>query len=91
MLRDQRPAERGRQRIAILVKRAGLQRRKDVLLRELVAHVEDVRADRADRKRALADVGQLASLPEIERHGDHLGAICSASHAIAIEVSSPPE
>ena len=63
-------AERGRQRIAILVQRAGLQRRQDVLAHELLAHVEDVRADRAERQRPLAHVGELAPLAEVERHGD---------------------
>ena len=53
-------AERGGQRVAVLVQRAGLQRGQDELARELLAHVEDVGADGAERERALADVGQFA-------------------------------
>jgi hypothetical protein len=48
-LRDQRPAERGEQRIAVAVVGVGLDRRQHVLLRELLARVDDVRLDRAER------------------------------------------
>ena len=60
--RDQRPAERRRERIPVLVDGARLQRRQDELARELLADVQDVRAHRADRERALADVFELAPL-----------------------------
>ena len=68
MLRDERPAERGGQRVAALVHRAGLQRRQDEVARELLAHVEHVRARRADRQRALPHVVQFLALPEVHRH-----------------------
>ena len=91
LARDQRPAERGGERIAVLVERAGLQRGQDVLARELLAHVEDVRADRAHRERALADVGQLAPLPEIERHRDHLGVVLLGQPRDRDRRVEPPE
>ena len=74
-LGDERPGERGRQRIAILVQRAGLERRQDVVAGELLACIDHVRADGAERQRALADVRELAPLPEVERDGDDLGAV----------------
>jgi hypothetical protein len=52
-----------------------LQRRQDVAARELLAHVEHVRARRPDRQRAFAHIGQLAPLAEIERHGDHFRVV----------------
>ena len=47
-LGDQRPAERGEQRIAEAVDRVGLDRRQHVLVRELLARVDDVALDRAE-------------------------------------------
>ena len=51
LLRDQRPAERGRHRIARIRQRAGLERRQHAVARELLARVEHVRA-RWRRRRA---------------------------------------
>ncbi len=68
-------AERRGERISVLVNRARLQRGQDVVARELLARVDHVRADGADRKRPLAHVGQLLSLAEVERHGDDFGAV----------------
>ena len=75
LLRDERAAERRRQRVAVLVERVGLQRRQDVVARELLAHVEHVRADGAGRQRAVADVLELLALSEVHRDGDDLGAV----------------
>ena len=47
-LGDQRPAERGEQRIAAAVERVGLDRRRDVVARELLARVDDVALERAE-------------------------------------------
>ena len=75
LLRDQRPAQRRGQRISLFVHRVGLQRRQDVVAGKLLAHIQHMAADRACGHRALANLVELASLPEIERDGDHLGAV----------------
>ncbi len=75
VLDDQRPGERGDQRVAVHVERVGLQRRQAELVGELVAHVGDDRLDGAAVQRALADdVHVLAALADVAGDGDHLGA-----------------
>ncbi len=69
-LRDERPAERRRQRIPIFVQRVGLQRRQDVATRKLFAQIEHVRAHGARCQRAVAHRLELLPLSEIHRHGD---------------------
>ena len=75
LLRNQRPAERRRQRILVFVDRSRLERRQDVLDRELVAHVDEVSPRRPDRQRACPHIVPLFPLPEVERHRDHLGPV----------------
>ena len=72
---DERPGERGRQRIPVLVQRAGLERRDDVVADELFARVDHMRPDGPERQRALSDVRELAALPDVERDGDDLRAV----------------
>ena len=75
-LRDQRPAERGEERVAVAVVGVRLDRREDVLLRELVARVDHVRLDRAEPRRlALDHVVVLARLAEVDRQRDDLGLV----------------
>ncbi len=75
LARDERPRERGFERIAILVQRVGSQGRQDIAARELLAQVQDVGARGAERQRAIADRFEIATLAEIQRDGDHLGAV----------------
>ena len=66
-LGDQRAAERGEERVAVAVVGVGPDRRQDVLVRELLARVDDVRLDRAELQRlALDDVVVLAGLAEVD-------------------------
>ena len=75
-LGDQRPAERGEQRVAVAVVGVRLDRRQDVLLRELLARVDDVRLDRAEPPRlALDDLVVLARLAEVDRERHDLGLV----------------
>ena len=75
-LRDQRPAERGEQRVAAAVERVGLDRRRDVLARELLARVDDVAVERAEPQRlALDHLVVLAGLAEVDGQADHLGVV----------------
>ena len=75
VLDDQRPGQRGDQRVAVHVEGVGLQRREAELVGVLVAHVGDDRLDRAAVERALADdVHVLAALADVAGDGDHLGA-----------------
>ena len=75
-LRDQRPAERGEQRVAAAVERVRLDRGQHVLLGELLARVHDEAVDRAEVHRlALDDLVVLARLAQVERERDHLGAV----------------
>ena len=75
LLADERPAERGRHRIAILVDGVRFERREDVIVCELLAQIEHVRANGAGRQRAVAHLLELLALPEIHRHGDDLGVV----------------
>ncbi len=77
-LREQRPPERRGQRIPILVNGAGLQRRQDEPLHELVAGIDDVRTDRACRERPLVNRGQLQALTEVDGDGNDLRAVALA-------------
>ena len=75
-LGDQRAPERGEERIAVAVVGVGLDRRQHVLLRELVARVDDVRLDRAEPQRlALDDLVVLARLAEVDGQRDDLGLV----------------
>ena len=50
-----------------------------------------MRSRRSERERALPQIGELASLPEVHRDRDDLGAVVLREPGMAIEVSSPPE
>ncbi len=89
--RDERPGERGRHRRAIGVDRAGLERGQRVVADELLADVDDVRANGAERQRALRTSTSSLPCAEVERHRDDFGLECLGQPRIAIEASSPPE
>ena len=90
--RDERPPSAASHRIAILVQRVGLERRQDVVARELFADVEHVRARGAGASARSRTASSSRALPEIERHGDHLGAVAlPAARESPTEVSRPPE
>lgn len=75
VLDDDRPGQRGDQRVLALVERVGLDRREAVLVGELVAGVRDLGLDGAAVQRALADRLQvLAALADVDGDGDDLGA-----------------
>ena len=75
-LRDQRPAERGEQRVAEAVDRVRLDRRKHVVARELLAGVHDAAVDRTELERLAADhVVILTGLAEVDGQRDHLGVV----------------
>jgi hypothetical protein len=75
VLDDERTADRGHQRVAVHVERIALDGRQAVLLRELIASVDDDRLDGAAVHGALADdLHVLAALPEVDGHGHHLPA-----------------
>ncbi len=75
-LGDQRAPERGEQRIAAAVERVGLDRREQVLARELLARVDDVTVQRAEVQRLGADrLVVLAGLPEVDGQAHDLGVI----------------
>ena len=67
-LRDERATDRRWLRVAVTIERIRLQRRQDEVPHELLAGVDDVGTNGSRRERALADVGQLSALSQIERH-----------------------
>ena len=75
-LADQRPPERGEQRIAAAVERVRLDRPQHVVVGELLAGVDQHRLDGPELLRlARDDVPVLARLAEVDGQGDDLGAI----------------
>ena len=75
VLDDQRPRQRGHQRVAAHVEGVRLQRGQAEVVGVLVAHVGDDGLDGAAVERALADdLEVLAALADVGRDGDHLGA-----------------
>ena len=75
---QERPGQRRRQRIPILVDGAGLQRRQDEPLHELVAGIDDVSPDRPGGERALVNRRQFESLTEIDRDRNDFRAVVLA-------------
>ena len=75
LARDEGPREGGLERIAILVKGVGAERRQDIAAGELLAQIEHVGAGRAEGQRTIADRFEIAALAEIERDGDDFGAM----------------
>ena len=74
-LGDQRPAERGEQRV-VAVQRVGLDRRQDVLARELLARVDDMALERPQAPGLVFDHRVvLAGLAEVDRQADDLGRV----------------
>ena len=72
-LGDQRPAERREERVAEAVDGVRLDRRRDEVVRELLARVDDLGGDGAELQRlALDDVVVLARLAEVDRQRDDL-------------------
>ena len=75
VLRDERPAERGRERVDALVDGARPQRRPDELAHELLARVHHVRAYRADVERALSSAFQVHLPAQVHRERCNVGAV----------------
>ena len=75
-LRDQRPAERGEERVAAAVEGVGLDRRQHVVVGELLARVDHVALERAQVEGLLAHhVEVLAGLAQVHGERDHLGLV----------------
>jgi hypothetical protein len=75
-LGDQRPAERGEERIAVAVVGVRLDRRQHVLAGELLARVDDVGLQSAELHRlALDDLVVLAGLAQVDGERDDLGLV----------------
>ena len=75
-LGDQRPAERGEERVAVAVDGVGLDRRREELGGEALAGVDDVALDGAELPRLLLDHPVvLAGLAEVDGEADDLGLV----------------
>ena len=74
-LRDQRPGERGRQRVGALVQRVGLEVRPHEVGHEPLAGIDDVGARRAGRHRPLLDALAQRAAAEVDGQRDHLGVV----------------
>ena len=74
-LRDQRAAQRRRQRILPLVEGAGGQRGEDEVVHEEVARVLGDRVDRAGPQRLLADRLDVLPLAQVAGVGDHVHVV----------------
>ena len=83
--------ERRRHRIARVRQGARLERRQHDLARERFALVEHVRAHGAGGQRMVADLGELARLPEVERDGDDIGVVMLGEPLAAADERAPPE
>ena len=74
-LRDQRPGERGGQRVGALVERVGLEVRPDEVGHEALAGIDDVGARRAGRHRPLLDALAQRAAAEVDGERDDLGVV----------------
>ena len=74
-LRDQRPGERGRERVGALVQRVGLEVRPHEVGHEPLAGIDDVGARRAGRHRPLLDALAQRAAAEVDGQRDHLGVV----------------
>jgi len=90
-LGDQRPAERGGQRILALVDGAGHERGKDEAIDEQVAGIERDRLDGPGFERLLLDPVEVVALAEIDSESDNVHVYFSLIHFTITLVSSPPE
>jgi hypothetical protein len=72
---DHRAAQRGDQRIALLIERVGFEGGHQEVVRELVLRVDDDRLDGAAVEGALPDVLHVfAALADVDRQGHHVFA-----------------
>ena len=75
-LRDQRPSERGEERIAAAVEGIGLDRGQHVVAREFFTGIHHVALEGAEVERLAAHhVEVLAGLTQVHRERDHLGLV----------------
>ena len=74
-LRDQRPGERGRQRVRALVQRVGLEVRPDEVGDEALAAIDDVGARGARRHGPRLDTGAQRPTAEVDRERDDLDPV----------------
>ena len=74
-LRDERPGERGGQRVGALVQRVGLEVRPDEVGHEALAGIDDVGARRAGRHRPLLDALAQRAAAEVDGERDDLDAV----------------
>ncbi len=73
VLGNQRPGQRGDERVSVHVERVCLQRRQAVVVGKLVPGIDDDRVDGAAAECALADGLQvLAALADVDGDGDHV-------------------
>ncbi len=77
-LGDERPAQRGRQRILALVHGAGHQGRQDEAIDEQVAGVDGDGVDRPGLHGLLLDLLDVLALAEVDREGDHVEVVLLA-------------
>jgi hypothetical protein len=74
-LRQQPREQRIRQGGDVDARRAGAQRLENVVAREGLASIDDVRAQRAARQRACADFLEVLALTDVDGERDHVGAM----------------
>src|SRR6478752_296642 len=72
---DQRPRERGYQRVAAFVERARLQYRQHVVGGELLARVDHLDVAGAGGERAGGDRLGVDALADVDQQGDHVGVV----------------
>ena len=90
-LGDERPGERGGQRVGALVQRVGLEVRPDEVGHEALARIHDVRAGRAGAIARASTPSRSEPPPRSTVSVTTSTPYCSRSQATATDVSSPPE
>ena len=91
VLGDQRPGQRGHERVLVLVQALAASAGQEVL-GEHVAHVHDQAFHATGFQRLLLDLLKaLMLLSHVADHGDNVEVLLLLEHLMHTDVSSPPE
>src|SRR5207237_2680947 len=75
LARDERPRGRRAEEVVLLVNRAGVQDRKEIVGRELRLRIDEMEIARAGAIRLFGETGSLFGLADVDRDRDDVAAV----------------